>query len=123
MFEGYRSAVSEFPVNYFYFFPKSLVKKFGSTGSFAWPWQRADLGTPRKTISTWFPQPLHDAFPHLRQILLLHIFFYQTQSLFIREIFQLAGATILLWNTIEGCINVIAAARPRGFSAAMTGNA
>lgn len=46
----------------------------GSTGSLAWPWQRADFETPFSAISMWLPQPLHVGLLHFRHVVLLHIF-------------------------------------------------
>jgi hypothetical protein len=56
------------------YLPKSLLKKPGSLGSFACPWQRSFFATPLRAISTCWPHPDHDGFPHLRQVVLLHIF-------------------------------------------------
>jgi len=57
------------------FFPKSLLKKPGSLGSLAWPWQRSFFATPLRAISMCWPHPDQLGFPHLRQVVLLHIFF------------------------------------------------
>jgi len=35
--------------------------------------QRLDVGTPRITWSTCWPQPAHVAFPHLRHVTCRHI--------------------------------------------------
>lgn len=36
-------------------------------------WHRSDLGTPRRTCSTWAPQPLQVGRLHFLQVILLHI--------------------------------------------------
>ncbi|GAB2766878.1 hypothetical protein GCM10027090_40880 [Sinomonas soli] len=37
-------------------------------GSFSWPWQRWEFGTPRITCWTCWPQPAQVTFPHFLQV-------------------------------------------------------
>jgi hypothetical protein len=60
---------------YLDFFERSLLKKLGSFGSLVWPWQRSFFATPLRAISMCWPHPDQLGFPHLRQVVLLHIFF------------------------------------------------
>lgn len=36
--------------------------------------QRSSTGTPRRANSMWFPQPVHEGFPQLRQVIREHMF-------------------------------------------------
>jgi hypothetical protein len=37
-------------------------------GSFSWPWQRCEFGTPRITCWTCWPQPAQVTFPHFLHV-------------------------------------------------------